>query len=476
MSGDRRKRLGMAWRLGFMALAVVCVLAGRGRIEAADAAGGALGGAGPELDRVEWFDGSKLRGRVEVLDGDGRLVLAYPEAKEALKLRTKNLSSVELGNRKVDTTLVQSTARMSFVNGDEVPGRLKAFDGESFEFESWLGQSVKVPRNSVRSVAFFHTGLVVLYEGPDSFEGWKQGPGQRAWTYRERAFHANGAGMIGRGVKLPKKSSVQFDLEWSNNLALMVGLYTDSLDRLDYNANSYLLYVATGVVSLQRIQRGMGANHLGQVEIPSMVDQNRVSLEVRTDQGSGNVMLCANGVLVQRWQDQGGFAAEGTGLTFYAQLNESSLKLSNLRVTEWDGNFESEPAATQQSADLAKLANRDRLVGALEGLAGEIMTFRTAAGPMKLPVKRVNQVVLNSPASSPFGNAPGMIRFQFNSGARLSLSVSSWKDQLIEGSSPQFGAFKFGLASVRKMSFNLDRPRLESSAVDVDTDPLLQNE
>ena len=431
----------------------------------------------PEYDRVEWIDGSKLRGKVQSLDGQGHLVLGYPDAKEPLNLRTRSLSSIELAGRPSTNALVQSTARMMFVNGDEVPGRLTGFDGETFEFESWLGQKVKPARSTVKSISFFHSGLVVVYEGPTGMDGWKLGPGQRAWSYKDRAFHANGAGMIGRAVKLAKRSSVQFDLEWSNNLALMVGLYTDSIDRLDYNANSYLLYIATGVVSLQRIQRGIGANHLGQVEVPAMLEQNRVSLEIRADQNSGNVVLFANGVLVQRWQDQGGFSADGSGITFYAQLNESSLKLSNIRITEWDGNLDGDGAAgSTQGADIARLANRDRLVGALDSLSDGKATFKTADGSLSLPVKRINQILLNSPPAAPFSDPSGMIRFQFNSGARLSMLVSSWKDQQIRARSPQFGEFLFDLATVRKMSFNLDRVRSEASNADNDADPLLQNE
>ncbi len=431
----------------------------------------------PEFDRVEWFDGSKLRGRLTGIDGGGHLTMSHSEAKDPLRFRTRNLASIELGNRPVSSPPIESTARLSFVNGDEIPGRLIGFDGVNLEFETWQGQKLKAPRASVRSIAFFHNGLVVLYDGPTGLDGWKVGPGQRAWSYRDRTFVANGAGMIGRAMKLPKRSSIQFDLEWSNNMALMVGFYTDSVDRLDYNANSYLLYVTSGVVALQRIQRGVGANHLGQVEIPSMLQQNRVSLEVRTDQAQGNVMLFANGLLVQRWQDQGGFSAEGTGITFYAQLNESSLKLTNLRVTEWDGNFESDPAmGPPQPVDVAKLVNRDRLVGSLESVVDGKATFQTASLPLTVPLKRVTQIVLHSPPGSPFASLAGMVRFQFNSGARLSMSVDSWTNQIIEAKSPQFGSFKFDLASVRKMQFNMDRVRVENSPVDADLDPLLQNE
>ncbi len=430
-----------------------------------------------DLDRVEWFDGSKLRGRLTGIDGGGHLTMTHAEARDPLKFRTRNLASIELGNRSTTSQPIQSTARLSFVNGDEIPGRLIGLDEGNLEFETWQGQKVKAPRSSVRSIAFFHNGLVVLYEGPSGMEGWKLGPGQRAWSYRDRAFTANGAGMIGRAVKLPKRSSIAFDLEWSNNLALMVGFYTDSVDRLDYNANSYLLYVTSGVVALQRIQKGLGANHLGQVEIPSMLEQNRVSLEVRTDQAQGNVMLFANGLLVQRWQDQGGFAAEGTGITFYAQLNESSLKLSHLRVTEWDGNFESDPASgPPQSGDVAKLANRDRLVGSLESVVDGKATFKTASVSLTVPLKRVTQILLHSLPGAPLVGMAGMVGFQFDSGARLSMSVDSWTNQIIQARSPQFGTFKFDLASVRKMQFNLDRVRVENSPTDSEPDPLLQDE
>ena len=466
-----KMRIAVRTKLAWAAVLLPIFLGTGGLAGAADA------GPAAELDRIEWFDGSKLRGRLTGIDGGGHLTMTHPEAKNSLKFRTKNLASIELGNRPVSSQPIQSTARLSFVNGDEIPGRLIGFDGENIEFETWQGQKLKAPRASVSSIAFFHNGLVVLYDGPSGMDGWKLGPGQRAWSYRDRAFIANGAGMIGRAVKLPKRSSIQFDLEWSNNMALMVGFYTDSVDLLDYNANSYLLYVTSGVVALQRIQRGLGANHLGQVEIPSMLEQNRVSLDVRTDQAQGNVMLFANGLLVQRWQDQGGFAAEGSGITFYAQLNESSLRLTNLRITEWDGNVESDPlAGPPQPVDVAKLANRDRLVGSLLSVVDGKATFKTASVSLTVPLKRVTQIMLHSPPGAFLADLAGMVRFQFNSGARLSMSVDSWTNQGIEARSPQFGVFKFDMASVRKMQFNLDRVRVDNSPADPEFDPLLQNE
>ncbi len=475
MSVDRHSRSGgcRRWLSNAATVSVIfCLHLGAGfRTAAEDAPPSA------ELDRVEWFDGSKLRGRLTAIDGGGRLTMHHPQAREPLTFRTRNLASIELGNRSMTPPPNQPTSRLSFVNGDEIPGRLVGFDGQIFEFETWQGQRVKAPRTAVSSLAFFHNGLVALYEGPTGMDGWKLGPGQRAWSYAERAFTARGSGMIGRSVKLPKRSSIAFDLEWANNMALMVGFYTDSLDRLDYNANSYLLYVTSGVVALQRIQKGVGANHLGQVEIPAMTEQSRVSLEVRTDQGQGNVMLYANGQFVQRWQDQGGFAAEGTGITFAAQLNESTLKISNLRVTEWDGNFENDPTAgPPQSFDVAKLANRDRLVGSLESVVDGKASFKTVSVPLTVPLKRITQIVLHSRPESAFDDLAGMVRFQFNSGARLSMSVDSWTNQIIEARSPQFGPFKFDMGSVRKMQFNLDRARIENAPPDSETDPLLQNE
>ena len=65
-------------------------------------------------------------------------------------------------------------------------------------------------------------------------------------------------GSIGRDMKLPAVSSIDFDLSWRGMLALMLCFYTDSFEAYTGNSNSYTLNINQGSMYLQRMRRVVG--------------------------------------------------------------------------------------------------------------------------------------------------------------------------------------------------------------------------
>src|SRR5439155_2203131 len=243
----------------------------------------------------------------------------YPEARQLIEFRPSNIASIVFENARAINSQSKSTCRFRFHNGDELYGNLMAIDDDPVELDTWFGGNLKAPRDSIQSISFFWKGFSVLYEGPSSTEGWVFSRGTKGWQYRDGGFVTSEPGIIGRDFKLPSVSSLEFDLAWNVPFTLGLMLYTETMDRFDYSVSSYMYYVSPGHLSLQRMQSGVGVTSLGRAEVPAMLRKNKVRLEFRSDRETGVLAVLVDGQLIQRWKDNGGFAAKGGGVVFSSQ-------------------------------------------------------------------------------------------------------------------------------------------------------------
>src|SRR4029079_7297868 len=134
-----------------------------------------------------------------------------------------------------------------------------------------------------------------------------------------------------------------------------------------------------GYITLQRVQGGAGAINLGQAQIADMGRKNRLHMEIRASKEESTLMLLVDDRLVQRWKDTSGFVGQGSGAVFFAQLDGPSIKVSNLKVAQWEGDTGIESLTNAPTKeDLIYLVNRDRVNGRLESLQNDSLTV--AAG------------------------------------------------------------------------------------------------
>ena len=250
----------------------------------------------------------------------------------------------------------------------------------------------------LQSLAFLSPGFRILYEGPTTIEGWKLGRDPKAWKYRDGVFISEGVGVLGRDFGLKGSSRIEFDLQWNGTFSLIVPVYTSSLDRFDYRSNSCMFYISRGYVSLQRVQSGAGVRNLGQGQIPEMQTKNRVQVEIRINRDKAEMELYIDRKLVRNWRDTNGFAATGSGMAFFSQLNGPIVRVSNLRVSAWDGH--SDPvqlAVNDGSEDMIFLKNRDEVPGKLKSMDGRTVVINSLGADLTIPLERITRVALTKP-------------------------------------------------------------------------------
>ena len=163
------------------------------------------------------------------------------------------------------------SCHIRFAGGDDLFGSLVSLDGETLEFNTWFGGTLKIPRAAIQTITFLPRNYSLVYEGPADASDWvvtaasaaaerrphsrrscergvviiqngvvidrartqsawpRSGPaGPPNWTYRDGGFVTAGAGTLGRNFNLTGSSTVEFDLASNGPFNLLLDLYSTS--------------------------------------------------------------------------------------------------------------------------------------------------------------------------------------------------------------------------------------------------------
>lgn len=414
-----------------------------------------------EGDLLQFADGSSLHGQLQSMNPAGGVGWKHPDAKALIQFRPTNIAWIRFAKPTPVSPDADASCRFRFSNGDEVFGQFTSMRDGRLQLDSWFHGALEAPREVLQSVTFLSKGFTILYEGPSGPEGWVHGRTARAWEYRDGAFLATGAGTLGRDFGLTSSSSVSFDLAWNGHFSLILALYTQVLDRFDYSSSSYMFYLSPGYISLQRVQGGAGAMNLGQAAISEMSRKNRLHLEIRANKEDNTLGLLVDDRLVQRWKDSAGFVGRGSGIVFFAQLDGPSIKITNLKVSQWQGSSALETVTSAPTKeDVVFLANRDKVTGRLRGLQDGVLSVEAGERPLEIPLSRVSQISLAASATNAPLSDPWHVRAYFAGGGSLAFQLDDWSNGRARGTSPNFGPVDLESRFIRQLQFNPHRPRV----------------
>jgi hypothetical protein len=162
----------------------------------------------------------------------------------------------------------------------------------------------------------------------------------------------------------------------------------------------------------------------------------------------------ADGVLLKQWFDTEGFIAQGSGMRFVHQ-GQGAVRLSNLRVSQWDGQFEERPSnAPDSKLDVAKLQNGDRVTGQLQKVQdGKVIFTPAENAPLEVPLSRVKLIELAGQRSEIPKNDSANVRATLRGGGTITFRLHKWDDQGIVGESPNFGKVNFKATAFERIQF-----------------------
>ena len=304
-----------------------------------------------------------------------------------------------------------------------------------------------------------------LFEGPKSLEGWTMGKINTAlvgsnesgdWRFKEGAFYAARSASIARNVDLPDVASIQFDLAWRGFFHLAIALYTDYMQPVNLATKEtepefggfYSLQFNTFYANLLPIKKLDPLRYLGQAPLQMLNAKNSAHVDIRANKSKRSIALLVDGVLVKDWIDPEPFAGTGKGVRFVHQ-GQGSVRLSNIRVTEWDGQFEEKYSIPPGStADLVKVRNGERLSGTIQTIQNGELNMSTPAGPRTLKMDGIKQLEF-APVQPPAQDSASFRAF-FPDGAHVTFKIDKW--DAASGASVE--SPNFGKAVFKPSAFN----------------------
>jgi hypothetical protein len=429
-------------------------------------------------DCLLFRNGDLLYGKLLAIDPNDTIRWQHPDSQTPIDFKPDTISQIEFPLSKAAAAQSNSTCRVSFGNGEAMEGNLIACDHDTLTIDTWYAGRLKIPRkspqNPIQTIAFLPR-QPAIFDGLTSLEGWTQGNAVQAfaaesgqWTYQHGGFYSIKPASIARDLKLPNQSEVQFDMAWNGILNLAIAFYTDSLQPIlltgkdsgpDFGAFYSLRFLNTVVVSLTPIRKKEPLRSLGDLMVPSLSGKDRVHVDVRMSKPDHRFVLFFDGALVKEWIDPAGFAGDGTGIRF-VQNGGGALKISNLRVSAWNGILETgSETSPDSSRDSISMETGAKTNGLIQNIAKGQISFQGGAGLSQIAVNKVSAIEFASvPADS--AKAPiGKVHATFGRGGFITFDLLTWRPDSMQIISPLFGKVSFDPAAFSRLQFLAPEPK-----------------
>lgn len=431
-------------------------------------------------DTLYFRNGDLLYGALQGIHPDRVVGWRHPDARDQIDFGAESISEIQLGPRPRPAFQPTNSCRVHLTNHDELEGNLVEFNSDKVVLESWYAGLIEIPRKRVQYLMPKPMQFPPVFEGIAGLEGWTIGRGSGPspttageWRYKNGALYAVQAASIARDVKLPEVACIQFDLAWKGMLYMAIALYTDYLHPVSLTAKEnepsfggfYSLQLNNYTANLLPVTKHDPIRYLGQIAVPGFSQKNQAHVEIRVNKHKRSIALMADGVLLKQWIDTEGFIGQGTGMRFVHQ-GQGAVKLSNLRISEWDGQFDERPTNPPDSKfDLAKLQNGDRVTGTLQSIRENRMVFAPNEGPtLEVPVNRVKLVELAGMRAEFPRNDQANVRASFRGGGSVTFQLEKWDEQQVIGHSPNFGKVTFNPAAFERIQFLEASPKPTAGA------------
>ena len=406
-------------------------------------------------DRISLKDGSTLRGNVRAIEGDHKIVVDSEFSSEPIELRGSALRSisfdVETGEHHNDPELLH------LVNGDVLPGSLRALNDRQILFRTWYADDLTIERTHIRSVDFGVTPQKLVYVGPKPLSEWIDNDD---WEWENGKLTCNTSGTIAAKNVLPRQFILRFRLEWENSPNFRIYFCDDFLKRTG-NADRYYFEINSMGSQLKRqtAEGGRRWHTLAQSHRrPQEFRGHGVDVELRVDRIRRQIYVYLNGEKLQRTPDPIDSFPSGTGIMLQSQAG-GDLKniITRLEVYEWD-------AITELRRDEGhEDPKTDGLVD-VEGqhLSGSAITLEEDEGntrivfespfnnqPLKVRTTRISSLYFKHPPDPPNGKAP--IHFDLRGGGTLQFSSLALKEKVLEATHPLLGKLTLDRSSLERL-------------------------
>src|SRR5262249_6223960 len=148
----------------------------------------------------------------------------HAEARAVIEFSTTNIAAIELKPQDAPPNRRRGNCLVRLTNQDEFLADLASLDQDGLVLDTWYAGRLKIPRARVQSLLPLLGRPGSIYEGPTTLSGWQtvaedgESGEQKGWRYSHGSFVTDGPALLGRDVKLPKLTAIEFDLAWHGSI------------------------------------------------------------------------------------------------------------------------------------------------------------------------------------------------------------------------------------------------------------------
>lgn len=405
-------------------------------------------------DLLRFTNGDRLHGKFSGLHSPEEILWKRDDLAQPVPFKTQNLRQLVLRGGESEPA-GESISYIELINGDKIPGKVTSIDENAITIESDSSGTLKIPRNAVTLIAPNPLGGPVSYHGPFTPNGWKmlhpkhpQGlpaedpaedqndkspdkPGR--WNFSGSAWFWQDS-RIGTALTrkdcMPDHSILRFKLAWKNELRLAIAIHADQAspaaaegegnienqresisphDSMLYPhlfGNSYILQLNSNYIVLyQSTVDGEKGPEVKRINVNSnrirLGENSNAVVEIRSDREKGNLSLYINDSFVLQWtgidargEKNNQPVTEGSDLGFLSQANDSSLKISEIVIAEWNGMPDSARSLGVDHRDIVMMTNGlDRYAGEIVSMtADNVMQLKGKYGVFNLPLNEASEI------------------------------------------------------------------------------------
>ncbi|MEW6302554.1 MAG: hypothetical protein AB1705_03730 [Verrucomicrobiota bacterium] len=411
-------------------------------------------------------NGDLLFGSLESITGEAGVRWRRADVPEPIDFAANNVAQIHLGRAPAPAFPPKDACAVRLRNGDELEGNLVSLDAKELKLSTWYAGQLAIPRANVELISPLPVQLATVFDGFTGVKGWTMGkvnaPTGEAgeWKYLDGAIYANEAASIAADLKLPGMMTMEFDLAWRGTLNIALALFTDSLEPISLRTKEnepkfgafYSLQINSFSVNLLAINQQDPLRSLGSAIVPAFNQKNSSRLAIKVNKERRSILLFVDGQLIKEWMDAEVFSGEGSGVRIVHQ-GQGSARISNFRISEWDGRLEQRPQPRKEAKDdLALLLNGDRLQGTLHSVRDGKASFTMGPRTVEVPLPRVMHLDLageRTEAPEP----PESVRAEFARKGGLTLTLERWESDRAAASSPLLGKLTFDPRAFSRIQF-----------------------
>lgn len=412
-------------------------------------------------------NGDMLRGKMTGFDLPGSLGWARSDGIGEMKFDAAKIQTIDFGPVKSVGLKGDMPARLRLLNGDVLDGNITGFDTTAVKFDSVCAGPLVIPRRLLQSISPQSVSNTVVFDGITGTNGWTLGEVSSAtedagyWSYQPGAFVATKAASVARNLHLPNQTTMEFDVDWRGTLNFAIAVFTDSLQPISLRTKEdeppfaafYSLQINSHAVSLLYVSQTEPLKNMGQIIVPMLGQKNEAHITIHASKDRRLLTLLIDGTLVKQWDDNMSIP-QGAGVRFVHQ-GQGSIRMSNLRVREWDGRLDEINVKPYPGPDDSVITiGGEKLTGKLASYQADHLEMLTGNTPFKIAMDRVQRIDFGPTGEASTVPLPNRLaRARLANGGTLTFVLRSWKDGLAQVTLPGIGDASIRTDTVQQLDF-----------------------